>query len=210
MHPDVILISYRHFVGIGAVATILAVALDPFNQNLILYYQAKIEDVSQFAYLANTSGYDTYGPRLGGSCKFDAVLYRSEFNPILVVQVDPVMKANVYNSMFNPNAYQSWGTPDFVCGSGNCTWDPFYSLEARSLCSNITSHLQKNCAYSSTLRAVRCNLTIPNGASTSYTIASNTNQGGTAMVVTTPIKPLIYTNVSSTNAAERAPSILLT
>ena len=61
----------RHVAGLGALATILAVAFDPFNQNLIHYYQANIEDKNQLAYLANASSYDNFGPMVGGSGRFD-------------------------------------------------------------------------------------------------------------------------------------------
>ena len=60
----------RHFAIIGALATILAIGFDPFNQNLIHYYQHSVEDTGVPAYLASSSYYNTVGPLVGGSGMF--------------------------------------------------------------------------------------------------------------------------------------------
>jgi hypothetical protein len=112
--------------------------------------------------------------------------------------IDPVLKANMYNSLFNPNGYQTWGLPQYFCYSVNCTWDPVASLEARSLCTDITPQLQRSCDS----ETGRCNLTIPNGVSTWYYIPSIASGGAQAMILEEPTTPLVYTNAS-------APSVLL-
>jgi hypothetical protein len=115
----------------------------------------------------------------------------------LEMPVDPVLKANVYNSIFNPNAYQTWGIPQYVCSSENCTWDPVTSLEARSRCTDLTSRMHRSCGWSTVYGAVRCNLTIPNGASAWYLIGTKTNWAAQALVLELPKTPLIYTNESA-------------
>jgi hypothetical protein len=59
--------------------------------------------------------------------------------------VDPVLKANVYNSIFNSDPNQQWAIPQYVCGSGNCTFMPTATLAARAQCSNVTSTLRYDC-----------------------------------------------------------------
>lgn len=59
--------------------------------------------------------------------------------------VDTVMKANVYNSLFNRDPTKPWSTPKYTCSTGNCTWDPMVSIQWRSNCTNITDRLQHSC-----------------------------------------------------------------
>ena len=59
--------------------------------------------------------------------------------------LDPVLKANVYNSMFNSDASQTWATPQYTCGSGNCTFEPIITIAARARCHNLTDTLHTRC-----------------------------------------------------------------
>jgi hypothetical protein len=68
--------------------------------------------------------------------------------------------------------------------------------------------VQRSCAYDSSHKSVRCNLTVPNGVSASYLVVNENNWDGTAIVVQAPSKPRTYTTVSAM-AEKRAPSIFL-
>lgn len=48
---------YRHFAVLGSIAVILAIAIDPFAQNLVYYYQDMVDDPFQQALLARTDNY---------------------------------------------------------------------------------------------------------------------------------------------------------
>lgn len=51
------LIRYRHFAVLGSLAVILAIAIDPFAQNLVYHYQDMVDDPSQQALLARAYDY---------------------------------------------------------------------------------------------------------------------------------------------------------
>ncbi|KAI9375755.1 hypothetical protein BJX61DRAFT_78033 [Aspergillus egyptiacus] len=119
----------RHFAVLGSLAVILAVAVDPFAQNLVYYYQDMVDDASQRALLGRSTYYDVVGTG----------------DPLMNPQVDSILKANVYNSLLNNDPQKPWSIPQYSCPSGNCTWDPIVSLEARALCANVTNFLSLSC-----------------------------------------------------------------
>ncbi|EXJ57865.1 uncharacterized protein A1O5_12423 [Cladophialophora psammophila CBS 110553] len=159
-----------HLAAWGAIATILALGFAPFNQNLIHYYQDNVEEPLQVAYLANSSSYDN-------------------------IPINSVLKANIYNSILNPNARQSWGVPQYACSSGNCTWDPVTSLEARSLCTDVTEHLRKQCHWHDGV--TNCTLSIPDGAPLWYQIStSDKDWESQALVLSESFTNLVYKNAT--------------
>ncbi|KAI0543232.1 hypothetical protein GGR58DRAFT_509944 [Xylaria digitata] len=154
-------IGAKHLASLSAVAMVLIVGVEPSNQFVIEYYQENIRDTSRVAYLANATSYNSYGPIPAGAEGF-------------LPPIDPILKANVYNSIYNPNSYETWGLPEFVCESGNCTWDPIASLEVRSLCSDITPFLQRNCSVLTTYEALSQQFTPLVYANVSYGSDPNT------------------------------------
>ncbi|KAE8153169.1 hypothetical protein BDV25DRAFT_127495 [Aspergillus avenaceus] len=141
-------LRFRHFAVWGAMAMILALAFDPFAQNLIHYYQNMVVDPSQRALLTKTTSYNTTGLSLMERLKW----------------LDPTLKANVYNSLFSNDGSRPWATPHQVCSSGNCTWDPIAALEARALCSEVTEHLNTSCSVlteGSFNGTLNCTATLP-------------------------------------------------
>ncbi|PWY81535.1 hypothetical protein BO94DRAFT_520204 [Aspergillus sclerotioniger CBS 115572] len=139
----------RHFAILGALAFILALGFDPFSQNMIHTYPNMVTDPLGTALLANVSVYNTSGPQM----------YDDSFT-----FVDPVLKANVYNSLFNNDQTRTWAIPQYSCPSSNCTWDPIASLEIRSLCANITSYLTTSCSSipsNASLGDTNCTIALP-------------------------------------------------
>lgn len=55
----------RHFAVAGSLAVILAIAFDPFNQNLIHNYPKLVDDSTQTATVSISSDYDALGPATG-------------------------------------------------------------------------------------------------------------------------------------------------
>ncbi|KAF2137261.1 uncharacterized protein K452DRAFT_236197 [Aplosporella prunicola CBS 121167] len=119
----------RHFAVLGAVATVLGLAFDPFIQNLVHYYDGQIQDTSQIALLTNCTTYNTRGPLMGGNFHYE----------------DPILHANVYRAIANVEQANSWATPQYFCSSGNCTWDPIATLELRSTCKDVSERLEMEC-----------------------------------------------------------------
>lgn len=62
----------RHFAGIGAVVMILALAFDPFSQNLIHNYVKMVVDPSGTARIGTVSIYNTIGSDMAIGCMFKA------------------------------------------------------------------------------------------------------------------------------------------
>ncbi|GFF85998.1 hypothetical protein IFM60648_07555 [Aspergillus lentulus] len=141
----------RHFAVWGSLAIILALAFDPFVQNLVHYYPNLVVDPSQTAFLANSTRYDTAGLLGRGASR-----------------VDPVLKANVYSSLFNADQSKPWAIPQYLCSSSNCTWDPVASLGARAVCANVTDHLVPSCRNVTFghREAENCSLTLANSSTT--------------------------------------------
>ncbi|KAJ5169771.1 uncharacterized protein N7500_002554 [Penicillium coprophilum] len=143
----------KHFAVLGSFAVILGVAFQPFTQNLIHYYPQLVTDASQKAILANSRIYDEQGlPWNNGEFFY----------------LNPSLKANIYNSLFNSDPSRPWAIPRYACSTGNCTWDPIATLEMQANCKNITDHLQVRCIQtnaSSTAISEKfnCSMSLPGG-----------------------------------------------
>ncbi|PYH94643.1 hypothetical protein BO71DRAFT_398793 [Aspergillus ellipticus CBS 707.79] len=148
----------RHFAILGALAMVLALAFDPFSQNLIHTFPKMVVDPSETAQIGNVTVYETYGPSMMGGVNY----------------VDPVFKANVYNSLLNSDQTRPWAIPQYFCTSSNCTWNPVASLEARSLCTNVTSYLTTSCdpfpSNSSYHGVDNCTVSLPKSGTSAWYI----------------------------------------
>ncbi|PYH95611.1 hypothetical protein BO71DRAFT_408397 [Aspergillus ellipticus CBS 707.79] len=173
----------RHFAIWGSLAMILALGYDPCVQNLVHYYSQLTEDAHQQAFVANSSTYTAYGS--GGMLASDP-------------WVDPVLKGNVYNALFNLDDSRPWATPHYVCSSGNCTWDPVAALGARALCSDVTHFLQaKNATVEGEGTELKNTVFLPN--STVMVWFNSTLVGDQvymAVGAVNPTQALVYTNAT--------------
>ncbi|KAB8205106.1 hypothetical protein BDV34DRAFT_196138 [Aspergillus parasiticus] len=151
-------LRFRHFAVWGSLAVILALAFDPFTQNLIHYFPNPVVDSSQRAFLANSTYYNTTGPPL---------------QDYALVWVDPSLKANVYNSLFNNDQSKPWATPKYICNTSNCTWGPTAAIEVRARCSNVTDLLNTTCTtvtnnFSGYDGTTNCTATLPLANTTAW------------------------------------------
>ena len=78
--------------------------------------------------------------------------------------VDPVLKANVYDSLLNPDHAQPWATPQYSCSSGNCTWTNVTAFYVHPQCTDLSSQLQTSCNTT----ALNCTVGVPGGPSLVY------------------------------------------
>ncbi|KAL3487460.1 hypothetical protein BJX62DRAFT_240953 [Aspergillus germanicus] len=144
----------HHFAAVGSLAIILSLGFDPFVQNLLHYVSDSIDSPSQASLLGSTSRYNTAGPLIGASLHY----------------VDPVLKANVYNSLFNVNSTANWAVPSYTCTTGNCTWDPIATIAIRPACSDVTAKLNRTCVMDTKYKDIRnCSASLSdNGPSAWY------------------------------------------
>ncbi|KAF7190708.1 hypothetical protein HII31_07867 [Pseudocercospora fuligena] len=125
----------RHLAALAAIATLLALGFDPFIQNFIQYSPQSAVNATAPAFVSNASEYASVGIPMSASRSGGSWVYL----------VDPVMKANVYNSLINMDDSQAWSLPQYVCESGNCTWDPIATLAVRPSCKSFFHLLRRNC-----------------------------------------------------------------
>ncbi|KAL2831566.1 hypothetical protein BDW59DRAFT_140297 [Aspergillus cavernicola] len=179
----------RHFAALSSLAVILALAIDPFAQNLVRYYPGLVDDPSQRALTGQALTYLTHGPDVATS----------------VVLVDPILKSNVYNSLFNNDPQRPWSIPQYSCATANCTWAPVVSLEARALCANITDRLTYSCRVigegESLAGETNCTVSLPNSTIEAGYIPSGPvltwMKGFVVKGVTQRSQALVYKNFST-------------
>ncbi|KAJ5394216.1 uncharacterized protein N7487_011857 [Penicillium crustosum] len=171
----------RHFAVLGAIAMLLAVGFDPFIQNLVNYSPDLVVDASRISRLANTTDYSGLGPLQAAAENF---------------YIEPTFKGNIYNSIFSTDIRRPWAIPQYMCPTGNCTWDPIASLAVRALCSDVTSSIKKTCEHIDSPDAPydNCTVSLPNGASAYY--ADGYKAAAIALQVQPSSQPVVYINAT--------------
>ncbi|KAJ5951516.1 uncharacterized protein N7479_009929 [Penicillium vulpinum] len=175
-------LGMRHFAVLGAIAVLLAVGFDPFIQNLVHYSPDLIVDASQVSRLANATNYSGLGPLGTASNNY---------------YIEPTFKGNIYNSIFSTDPARPWAIPQYMCPTGNCTWDPVASLAVRALCSNVTSSIKKVCehrVHKFEGSYENCTVSLPNGVSVYY--ANLPSAEAIALQVQPSSQPVMYTNAT--------------
>ena len=129
--PIVSLIFFRSLLWLGAFITVLAIALDPFAQQLVQFEQ----------HLSNTTDTQTIIARAQRYSKGTEVEISTENPPPGVI----TMADYSMQSAISYGLVQQYDTvvqqTSFKCPSGNCTWSPFESLAVCSVCNNLTDQL---------------------------------------------------------------------
>jgi len=128
---------------VGAIAVILALAFDPFIQNLVHYDTIYRIDPTRNASLTTTNEFDFTGPfgQLGSSAK----------------------------GMINSGLYSvsdSLRVPSYSCDSGNCTWLGYNTLAVGIHCADLTSELTQTCLNGTNFDpdlGAPCNYKLSNG-----------------------------------------------
>lgn len=87
-------------------------------------------------------------------------------------------KSNVYNSILNSDPKKPWSIPQYSCPSANCTWPPAASLDAYSLCTDITHELVTACHETGeddrVAGVTNCTVTLPKSNLTGWYIRGDT------------------------------------
>ena len=107
----------------AALITIVALAIDPFTQQIIDYYSRPLEISGRQAGIPRTNNFTQGGGSIG--------------LPI---------NQPLYNGFFS-SGQAGDSNPSFDCPTGNCTFDPYYTVGICSDCNDITSQVvvSKNC-----------------------------------------------------------------
>jgi hypothetical protein len=128
----------------ASILTILALALDPFAQQILSFPLRTVPDLTDpFAASIFTSQvYDTRNP--SGATNSQGK------------NVDMAMQGAVQNGLYILNS-----PVEFSCTTANCTWPTFYTVGICSSCSNVTDQVVSNCTQGG--RGGGCNYTLPSG-----------------------------------------------
>ncbi|KAF7194830.1 hypothetical protein HII31_03851 [Pseudocercospora fuligena] len=127
--------------SIGAFITIVALAMDPFTQQVIAYETTDRNVTGVAATFRNARSYD------------DRLPNSSSGNDI---RGDLKMQLNVTAAIFS-GISQATQKVAFTCGTGNCTWPIIHTLGVCSSCQNLTGTTKPKCStptYTET-----CNIT---------------------------------------------------
>jgi hypothetical protein len=196
---------HRHLQSIGCFATIVAIGFGPSLQNLIHCYPNTVVNSAQQAYITSSSSYTLHGDLGHGSLLlgFKDLGETSEVtaDDSIEFSLNPVLKLNVYSSIFNSDASQPWATPQYTCGSGNCAFEPIITIAARARCHNLTDMLHTRCGVTNNC-TVSVGLIDDQGLSLSYrlSIGGQFVAIGTAANLSTP-------HASNSNSWNRVPII---
>jgi hypothetical protein len=138
--------SYSILGSFGAVIVILALAMSPFAQQIVVYRVRQDVATSNPHSSINSARNYTWA-RPGDP---------SGRSP----QLDPVcpMKAAVLRGLLEP-----YPAPAYDCPTGNCTWPEFSTLAVCSSCVSMTDFMQQDCSNNNG-NASDCGWSLPNGA----------------------------------------------
>ncbi|KAL1644183.1 hypothetical protein SLS58_004463 [Diplodia intermedia] len=142
----------RNFLaGLGAVITIVAMAIDPFSQQILQYYTCLRPLHGAITSIPRTNGYTSNAFQTGAD----------------VHEMDPQMSITIYTGLLNPPANSS-SSISISCPTGNCTYPSdngttFSTLAVSHSCEDISNLVSRqNLSTESGRNYV--NLTTPAGA----------------------------------------------
>jgi hypothetical protein len=142
----------------------------------------------------------------------------SAANDTIDSNVDPVLKANVYNSVFNPNSTELWSQSQYICNTGNCTWPAVANMAIQPLCSDISVDMSMSCALVPVGNSSNCTVSLSNGFAAWFIdgglngipMIIQTVQSRDAFVYTNQSLPVIQSILALYNASNPDSNILLT
>ena len=139
-------VAQRQIISsIGLAIIIIAVAIDPFTQQVIQYYQSTpASGVNGNATIPRNGQYDSSGARLGAGVRAPST----------------DMVRAVMTGIWTPNL-ASFAVSVSNCLTGNCSFvEPYHSLGICSSCNDISSQISGSCILGS---FSSCNYTVPTG-----------------------------------------------
>lgn len=148
------MLSYRDFAVIGAILTILAMAVDPFTQQVVQPYSCSRVIKGESATVPYSNNYTAGFSGMEGES-----------------QLDPQMESAMYVGLLDPPANTS-AALEFECRTGNCSFPStddgatFLSLALESRCADIGSDVVFSIRnftgpYNQTLTELTANIMLP-------------------------------------------------
>jgi hypothetical protein len=138
-----------HLAKLGALITIILLAVDPFVQQVITYEKEPVISTYSNSSVPIASMYNDY--------TYGAIMAIRE--PTMA------MKAAINNGMYDTADEPQLDFPlSAACATGNCTWpSTYWSLAVCSKCANTTTLISTSCGESFGTVPATCNYSLPNG-----------------------------------------------
>ncbi|KAE9370897.1 hypothetical protein N431DRAFT_546615 [Stipitochalara longipes BDJ] len=137
---------------VGLAVIILAVALDPFSQQVIQYYVTYKPSPDHNATLPRTTFYDVTEPHIGAA----------------QAPLDHFMEGAIMAGFYTPNS-DSYITEVSNCLTGNCSFPlPYRTVDMCHVCYEVTQFVTGECDYPSndtSLQAGGCTYALPSNTS---------------------------------------------
>ncbi|KAL2836887.1 hypothetical protein BJY01DRAFT_251766 [Aspergillus pseudoustus] len=122
----------RSLVSLGALLTVLALAFDPFMQQILTYPTREVAAVRVTE---------------GGAQSSDTATAKQAFTFV------PALFNTNFQTIINTGVWSELSglEPNVTCPSGNCDWEPFESVGMCSECEDVTSIISLECLRSFTV-----------------------------------------------------------
>jgi hypothetical protein len=142
----------------ASILTILALALDPFAQQVLSFPLRSVStQAASLASISTAQIYDTDNPA-GVTVSWNK-------------NVDVSMQGAVMNGLYAIDK-----TVAFNCMTANCTWPTFYTVGVCNSCTNVTGQTNAKCSKPG--KSVGCNYTLPSGINLQSQRWSSSGGGG--------------------------------
>ncbi|MCJ1466309.1 hypothetical protein MMC07_004928 [Pseudocyphellaria aurata] len=148
----------KYVASIGAIATILALGVDPIMQQT-LSIKVDVVNVTDVATLGRAQSFVQWNETSSQPPQGPAN-----------IQPPADMVAAMYDGMFSG----ALSDPNLSCSTGNCTFPPFKTLAVCSECQNITDALSKQCHSQIDPLFTFCEHSLPNGLKMNKTFEMRT------------------------------------
>lgn len=147
---------------ITCIGMTLSIALEPFTQNLVRFYNDNVVDTKTAAWVTKGNWYNITGPQYmyRGKVLFVFSFYFCFFlNWLLFIAIysssclffykdyspDPILKINIQNAISYLGQPNTVSNPAFSCPSGNCTFPTFTTLAYCASCTDISDRITRDC-----------------------------------------------------------------
>lgn len=166
---DPLLTNYRTLARIGALLTVVALAVDPFTQNTIATSDCQILESNQTAHIPIAREYHDPGSFRAQLTNFtdgDFILWGDDTRQ----EASTAIKASVYAGLYGSATTVANGSSVYIPCTGNSCKFPFYStLAICHKCADASSHVKRACTTGSAGQGnvfqSPCTYSLPNGQS---------------------------------------------
>ncbi|KAK3714329.1 hypothetical protein LTR37_007915 [Vermiconidia calcicola] len=164
-------IRWQALTGVlGAIITILAVAMGPFAQQSLSFYTKALDTGNSTASVPRAIAYDLNTGTLLTAASQQTSNSKQNY---------PYMLSGIFEGLYNPG-----NIAGFNCETTNCTWQAYETLGICSTCEDVTTSLTKTCHHDEVLSNLIATSDGSPGELPGYGHCKFTTPGGVELVAT--------------------------